>query len=106
MAYSGSTAGSTVSNPPALVSSYLAGSTNTGSTDAVARKEFFYRSTHTQAEAAAAGFITDAKVLGMSLGDSVQVMGSTTYVLSYHTVQAVTSTGATLSAGLLVSSAS
>ena len=106
MAYSGSTAGSTVANPPALVSSWLAGSTNTGSTLLTAYNQWMYVSTHTQAEAAAAGFITDAQDLGMGLGDSVLVHGATTYVISHHVVNAVSSTGATLSAGLLVSSAS
>lgn len=106
MAYSGSTSGSTVANPPALTQSWLAGSTNTGAAGLTATSQFVYRSTHTQAETAATGFITDAKNLGMSLGDSVLVLGSTTYILSHHTVQAVSSTGATLSAGLLVSSAS
>jgi len=106
MAYAGSTAGSSASNPPALITSWLAGSTAGGSTGLHAHKEFSYVSTHTQAEVAATGFITDAKSLGMNLGDVVQVRGSTTYLLSYHTVKTVSSTGATLSAGLLVSSAS
>lgn len=106
MAYSGSTSGSTVANPPALTQSWLAGSTNTGAAGSGALKEFMYRSTHTNVEVAAAGFITDAKALGMALGDSVLVYGSTTYILSQHTVQAVSSTGATLSAGLITSSAS
>ena len=106
MAYQGSTAGSSVANPPALISSYLAGSTNTGSTDLSANKQWMYKSTHTQAEAAAAGFFTDGKALGMDLGDSILVMGSTTYLLSHHVVNAVSSTGVGLSAGLLISSAS
>jgi hypothetical protein len=65
-----------------------------------------YRSTHTNVEAAVAGFITDAQALGMSLADSVLVVGSTTFIVSHHSVQALSSTGASLSAGLIVSSAS
>ena len=106
MAYQGSTAGSTVSNPPFMISSWLAGSTNSGSTDARAWKQFAYRSTHTQALVAATGFFTDGKKLGMRLGDSVLVIGATTYVISHHTVNAVSATGVTVSAGLIVSSAS
>lgn len=106
MAYSGSTSGSTVANPPALTQSFIAGSTNTGSTDAYAWQEFVYRSTHTQAEVAATGFFTDGQALGMKLGNSVMSIGSTTFVVSHHCVNAVSSTGATVSAGLLVSSAS
>ena len=106
MAYTGSTAGSTVANPPVLTQSWLAGSTKSGSTDARAWNQFIYRSTHTQAEAAATGFITDGRKLGMRLGDSVLVIGATTYVISSHGVRAVSTTGVTLSAGLVISSAS
>ena len=98
MAYAGTT--STAANPPFLISQGV------GSTGGVTFAEWRYESTHTQAEAAATGFITDAQDLGMSLGNSVLVVGSTTYVISHHVVNAVSSTGATLSAGLLVSSAS
>lgn len=98
MAYLGTT--STSPNPPALLTQAM------GSTGGATPSQWRYVSTHTQVLAAAAGFITDAEVLGMSLGDSVIVAGSTTYVVSHHTVNALSSTGATLSAGLLVSSAS
>ena len=93
MAYAGTT--STDPNPPGLQAGGITG-----------RQQWDYNSTHTQAEAAAAGFITDAKLLGMHYGDSILVMGSTTGVVSRHFINAVTSTGATMSAGLLVSSAS
>lgn len=111
MAYSGTTAGSSVANPPFLISQGIA-STGIGSTApstgtrGPTPSQWMYKSTHTQAESAAAGFFTDARILGMKLGDMVMVIGSTTMVLSNHTVQALSSTGASLSAGLLVSSAS
>ena len=98
MAYAGTT--STAANAPALISGQL------GSTGGNTAKVWLYNSTHTQAEAAAAGFITDGLDLGMVAGDSVMVVGSTTYLRSEHAVRSVTSTGATLSAGLLISSAS
>lgn len=106
MAYAGSTSGSTVANPPAIVSDMLAGSTNTGSTDLGGQSLWIYKSTHVQTDVDNTGFITDAKFLGMKLGDPVMVLSSTGYTMSFHTCQAVSSTGATLSAGLLVSSAS
>lgn len=110
MAYLSSTVGSSA-NPPILMSQGIAstgiGSTvaSTGSRGAVPSM-WQYNSTHTQAEAAATGFITDALTLGMKIGDSVLVVGSTTMVVSHHVVNALSSTGCTLSAGLLVSSAS
>lgn len=110
MAYASSTEGSSA-NVPVLMSQPLM-STGIGSTAPSTGAKgpmtgtWRYVSTHTQSGAAATGFITDARVLGMKLGDSVYVVGSTTLVVSHHCVQALSSTGATLSAGLLVSSAS
>lgn len=110
MAYVSSTNGSSA-NVPFLVTQGIA-SSGVGSTAAstagkgMPPKEWSYNSTHTQAEVAAAGFITDGRQLGMSLGDNLLARGMTTFVLSNHTVQAVSSTGVSLSAGLCISSAS
>ena len=98
MAYAGTT--STSPNAPQLRTQSM------GSTYGGGSREFLYKSTHTQAEVAATGFITDGFYLGMKVGDRVEVHGSTTYVVSMHAVSTVSTTGATLSAGLLVSSAS
>ena len=94
MAYTGTT--STAPNVPFLVSQSISGG----------HRSWRYVSTHTQAGAAATGFFTDGQALGLQVGDNMFVVGSTTYTLSHHTVQSVSSTGATLSAGLMVSSAS
>lgn len=108
MAYAGTT--STSPNPPFLVAQGIAyaSSNVTGST--LARygqpREWRYVSTHTQAEVAAANFFTDGKDLGLAVGDSVLVVGTTTYVISQHAVRTVGSTTTQLSAGLLISSAS
>lgn len=110
MAYLSSTNGSSAV-VPVLVSQGIA-STGIGSTapstsyKGAIGKQWIYTSTHTQAEAAATGFFTDARVLGMAIGDAVLVVGSTTMVISNHVVNALSSTGGTLSAGLLISSAS
>lgn len=106
MAYAGSTSGSTVANPPAVVADLLSGSTNTGSTDLRGQRLWVYKSTHVQTDLDNTGLITDAQALGMRLGDPVFALTSTGYTMSIHTVQTISSTGATLSAGLLVSSAS
>lgn len=95
MAYQGTT--STAPNVPKLVHQGIGNSQN---------RHWVYVSTHTQATAAGAGFFTDGQILGLKVGNSMTVIGSTTYALSYHTVNAVTSTGAGLTSGLLVSSAS
>ena len=110
MAYASSTEGSSAVVP--VLTSLGIASTGIGSTQpstsakGAITGEWRYNSTHTQAEAAAAGFFTDALALGMKIGDSVLVIGSTTIVISHHVVNALSSTGATISAGLLVSSAS
>ena len=108
MAYLSSTVGSSA-NPPQLVSQGISSrglGKSTPSTDSKgwAPKTWVYNSTHTGAAVAAAGFFTDAKALGMSLGDIVMVVGSTTYTTTAHAVTAVTSTGASLSTGISFSS--
>ena len=95
MAYQGTT--STAPNLPRLVSQGIGGSQN---------RQWVYISTHTQGGAAAAGFFTDGSKIGLKVGNSMLVIGSTTYTISHHTVNAVSSTGASISAGLIVSSAS
>ena len=98
MAYSGSTAATP--NPPNAVVETI------GSTGGRGSRIWLYKSTHIQTDVDDAGFITDGLNLGMQLGDIVLVQSSTTYIMSIHTINTRSSTGVTLSAGLLVSSAS
>lgn len=98
MAYAGTT--STSPNPPVCISSFM------GSTTGGGLRFWMYRSTHLQADVSSTGFFTDGQRLGMTLGDPVIVIGSTTYLMTHHTVSVVTSTGVGLSVGLLTSSAS
>jgi hypothetical protein len=88
-------AGTTSANPPTLLSQSLTGG-----------RTWLYISTHTQAEVGTSDFISDGLALGIKVQDNVIVRGSTTYVQSNHNVRAVGSTFTSLSAGLLVSSAS
>lgn len=67
-------------------------------------RRWMYDSTHTQAEVIATGFFTNARDLGMKVGDELLSKGSTTYILSAHAVIAVSATGANLSSGSLHSS--
>lgn len=112
MAYQSSTVGSTASNPPVLLTMGALASTGIGSTVASTSgrgpmpRLWGYNSTHLQTDLDDAGFVTDARLMGMQLGDCILVIGSTTLTCSFHIVQSLSSTGATLSAGLLVSSAS
>ena len=112
MAYQSSTVGSTASNPPILVTMGALASTGIGSTAPSTSgrgpmpRLWMYNSTHVQTDVDDAGFMTDARRLGMQLGDVIMAISSTVMSCSFHTVQALSSTGATLSAGLLVSSAS
>lgn len=80
----------------------------TGSQPIAGPRSWVYKSTHTQAAVGTSDHISeaDAGKLGMAVGDEVTVMGSTTYVVSKHAVAAVGTTYVSLSAGLLVSSAS
>lgn len=109
MAYApaGSTSGA---NPPILALQPIAVGTNSthGSTVAaslIGGKLHIYISSHTQAGAAAAGFVTDAEKLGWVANDMV-IVNQISGPVSFHRVTSVSSTGATLSAGLMVSSAS
>jgi hypothetical protein len=70
------------------------------------QRKWQYVSTHTQATVGTSDFWSDGKDLGAKVGDTVTVIGSTTYVRSEHSVTAVGSTYTSLSAGLLISSAS
>lgn len=101
MAYSGTT--STSPNPPNMLSSFM------GSTFGGGLRVWYYRSTnalHVGGAESSTGFFTDGELLGMTLGDPIFVIGSTTFLMSAHAVNVVTSTGVGLSAGLIVSSAS
>lgn len=87
-------------NPPVKLIDTL------GSTAGGGWRLWVYRSTHLQTDVGASDFISDGQALGMTVGDTVLAIGSTTYKISYHAVTSVGSTFTGLSAGLVVSSAS
>lgn len=71
MSYSGTTAASTVRNPPIQIAKGLGGGVQSGSTGGTGTGLWFYSSTNGSTEVHAAGFFSDAKYLGMKAGDVV-----------------------------------
>lgn len=59
-----------------------------------------YTSADAKATVAAANYFTNALALGMRPGDIVEAVVTGTFTISLHRVTAVSSSGATLSAGL------
>ncbi len=105
MAYSGSTAASSVANPPIQLVKGVANTTNTGSTTLAGNGVWFYSSTNGSTECHATSFFTDAYYLGMKAGDVI--IGVSNTGSSVHTwvgvVGAVTTAGAATNASLIAS---
>jgi hypothetical protein len=109
MAYAGTTAASSLANPPIqLVRALASGGNTSGGTSAglaaataggVGGGLWLYYSTNSSTEMYAANFFSDAFYLGMKQGDVVICAGATgsSALLSMHTVAAVTTAGAALS---------
>lgn len=70
------------SNPPKLIAAGIAGVGNL----------WHYASTDAMATVDGAGYITDAKDLGMKVNDSVIVVDTTNGITSFHRVVSVNST--------------
>ena len=120
MAYSGSTAATTSANPPRLITDgglYGRSGATTGLTtapnapNAQGGRIWSYVSTNltTDMNAASNTFIADGDDLGMAPGDvvmAIQVTGSagSSAVLSFHVVTGVSTSGASLSTGAVISS--
>jgi hypothetical protein len=97
LTYNGSTAGSTLANPPVLLAGAIGGHVQfvtSGSTAGVSNlpigasgaKLWFYSSSNSGTELAGAAAISDGPALGMSLGDviiGVQTTAASTAPLSY-----------------------
>jgi len=107
MSYSGSTAGSTLANPPMLISSGMSkialnnGSTINGTGKGSGAQLWIYTSTNSATEASSGTnsgqFFSDAYYLGMKNGDVIIMVGATaatTVGIAIGVVQGITSTGA------------
>lgn len=106
MGYSGSTAASSVANPPNQISSALVGRIANSSTATVGggAKVWLYSSTNLTTDMTAANFFIDAYYIGMNQGDVVMgaqasSAGSTTQIAYLGVLGAVTTSGAALSTG-------
>lgn len=117
MAYSGSTAASSVANPPRQLltagMSMLTGSTGLTTAPSAPNGQggglWFYCSTNQSTDIAATGFFTDGKALGMRPGDMVMGVQFTSAGSSvttfYGAITSISSAGAaTISTGSLITS--
>ena len=96
--YLGTTAASSVSNPPVLLLSPFGGTHNT---PCPGGKIWGYQSTNTTTEVTTAGFFTDGQALGMQVGDIVMgvyqtSVGSSSPYPYMGCIATASSTGCTL----------
>lgn len=106
MAYSGTTAASSVANPPHQIASALGGRLTAASSAAAGGggKVWLYNSTNLTTDMTASNFFTEAYYIGMKQGDLVMGVqassaGSTTQIAYVAALGAVTTSGAALSTG-------
>ena len=104
MAYLSST--TTSPNVPNLVTQGIAFSSSnvsgTAGVQAGLPRQWIYVSTHISSDIEAVNFFTDGRDLGFQLGDQLVHVGSTTYVMTSHTVVAVGSTTTDLGVGTTI----
>jgi hypothetical protein len=96
--YVGTTAASSIANPPYQLLDTLSGQ---GNRPAPGSALWGYCSTNTSTEVTTANFFTDGQALGMSAGDIIFVnyctsLGSTSIIPYMGTIGAVSTNGATL----------
>jgi hypothetical protein len=104
MAYSGTTAASSVSNPPARIGNSLISQRNINESTSVAEggSLWTYTSTNLTTDLATSGFFSDGKELGMRTGDIViaatySTASTTSFELVIGMITGVSSAGAQLS---------
>mgnify|MGYP003394014568 FL=1 len=107
MAYSGSTAASSVANPPFLVASGIVRSA-ASSTVSLGRQLWLYASTDSSTLAFGSNYFTDAFYIGMRQNDVViqtyQSSVGSSQVLQIGSLGAVTTAGAALTTGGTITS--
>lgn len=102
MSYNGTTAGSTLANPPVLIASGMSrrvlnnGSTIGGAGGGSGLQFWMYSSTDSSTAPFAANYFTDAKYIGMTAGDVVLQVGATgsTFGVSINVLGTVSTAGA------------
>lgn len=112
MSYQGSTAASSVANPPVRVSLGPIAQPNNNGSSSVAEKGnqvWAYKSTNLTTDLTAANFFTDAKALGMRNGDVLiasqySTESSTGHILAIGMITDVSTSGGRLSTGGTITS--
>ena len=107
MAYNGTTAASSVANPPMRIAGALGGLLNHTSTSGTGGSLWFYGSTNSSTQLTDTDFFSDAYYMGMKKGDVMIFSGSTgsSGFVGVGIVGAVTTSGAALaSTGGILSS--
>ena len=108
MAYFGTTAATSASNPPMKIGGGFGGTIQGSTTTGGGMACWFYSSTNLTTDMTASNFFTDARRLGMNQGDLVlgtQFTSAGSSVISFMDVLgAVTTSGAALSTGGTMSS--
>lgn len=113
MAYKGTTAASSVTNPPRLLIPSIGTLISSAFSSAAATQRqqggalWYYASTHTSTDVVGSNFFTDGKKLGMRPGDAVlgvyfSTAGSSSKIYA-GSVKTVSTSGATLSGSILFS---
>jgi hypothetical protein len=103
MAYLSST--TTSPNVPQLVEQGISVAQSSGSTVQTfggAPRTWIYVSTHISSDIEEANFFTDGQELGFRLGDNLVHVGSTTWLMTSHSVVAVGSTTSDLGVGTTI----
>lgn len=100
MAYAGTT--STSPNVPKLVTQEIAAVSTSRTNNEGGPRVWHYRSTHISSDIEAANFFTDGQYLGFRTGDLLIHMGSTTYVVTSHTVITVGATTTDIGVGTTI----
>jgi hypothetical protein len=110
MSYSGTTAASTVANPPVCIGGYLGlgpNSTASAAAGSWGKSLWLYNSSHSSTQLTDSNFFSDAQALGMKMNDIVMAVCNTGSSVSIviGVLSSVTSDGANLaSTGGILSS--
>ena len=115
MAYSGTTAATSLANPPRqILSASMSLVATTGLTTAPAAPNgqggslWYYNSTNQSTDIVATNFFTDGKTLGMRPGDMVMgvqfTSAGSSVITFYGVITGVSTSGASLSTGSLITS--
>lgn len=96
MAYNGTTAASSVANPPIQIARSMGGGLNTLSTGGTGGGLWMYNSSNGSTELQSSTFFTDAYYIGMKQGDMIMFGGSTgsSAYAGFGVIGAVTTSGA------------